>query len=98
MKTAFFACDPNWGRILAAIGNAGVINLDIEGIIIFINEYCIVKHGMRYHGYSEEQGVSAMSKSEITLTVDLGRGEYKESVWTCDLSHEYVSINADYRS
>jgi glutamate N-acetyltransferase / amino-acid N-acetyltransferase len=98
VKTAFFACDPNWGRILAAIGNAGVINLDIEGIKIFINEYCIVKHGMRYHGYSEEQGVSAMSKSEITLTVDLGRGEFKESVWTCDLSHEYVSINADYRS
>jgi len=98
VKTAFFASDPNWGRILAAIGNAGIIDLEIEGISIFINEYCIVERGEKYNGYNETQGLSAMSKSEIILTVDLGRGEYQESIWTCDLSHEYVSINADYRS
>ena len=98
VKTAFFASDPNWGRILAAIGRAGVSNLDIASINIFLDEICIVEGGGRCSSYTEEQGKSIMVKPEITVTVELGRGNSDEKIWTCDLSHDYVSINADYRS
>ncbi len=98
VKTAFFACDPNWGRILAAVGRAGLVNLDIEGITIHLNEVCIVQHGARATGYTEQQGQDVMQRAEITVRIDLGRGTYGTTVWTCDFSYDYVRINAEYRS
>lgn len=98
VKTAFFASDPNWGRILAAIGNSGLKDLDINQVRIIIDDVCIVENGARFDGYTEDQGKTAMSRPEICLVVELGRGENQESVWTCDLSHEYVRINAEYRT
>ncbi len=98
IKTAFFASDPNWGRILAAIGRANIPDLNIDNINVYLDDVRIVTNGARCDEYTEEKGVAVMSKSEICLTVDLGRGQFEETVWTCDLSHDYVSINADYRS
>lgn len=98
VKTAFFASDPNWGRILAAIGYAGVKNLDVEKIQVWLDDVQICRDGGAAADYTEEAGARVMSQSEITIRVDLGRGPAKDTVYTCDLSYDYVKINADYRS
>ena len=98
VKTAFFASDPNLGRILAAVGYAGIGDLDSGKVQLWLDDVWVAKNGGRHPNYQEEQGQAVMKQSEITVTVDLGRGGAMETVWTCDLSHEYVSINADYRS
>lgn len=98
VKTALFASDPNWGRILAAVGRAGVDNLEIEAVTMWLDDVCIVEHGGRAAGYMEEHGQEVMDRDEITIHVDLGRGVAEESVWTTDLSHDYVKINAEYRT
>lgn len=98
VKTAFFASDPNLGRILAAIGYAGVDDLDVGKIDLYLDDVLVAKGGGRNPEYREEQGQAVMRKSEILIRVCLGRGEHTATLWTCDLSHEYVSINADYRS
>lgn len=98
VKTALFASDPNWGRILAAVGRAGIVDLDINALEIHLGNVCLVKDGGRAEDYSEERGQAVMDQEEITIAVDLKRGDVSETVWTCDLSHEYVTINADYRS
>jgi glutamate N-acetyltransferase / amino-acid N-acetyltransferase len=98
IKTALFASDPNWGRIVAAIGYAGVDGLDASKVRVHLNDVLIVENGGRASSYTEAQGQAVMSEAEITIAIDLGRGEYAETVWTTDLSYEYVRINADYRS
>ncbi len=98
IKTALFASDPNWGRILAAVGYAGVPNLDVSLIDVFLGEVCIASQGGRAATYTEEQGAAVMAREEITIRIELGRGECSETIWTTDLSHEYVRINAEYRS
>jgi glutamate N-acetyltransferase/amino-acid N-acetyltransferase len=98
VKTAFYASDPNWGRILAAIGRAGTDNLDISKVAVYLDEICIVRNGMRADTYTEEQGKHAMAGAEIKVRVELGRGYASETIWTCDLSHEYITINSEYRS
>ena len=98
VKTAFFASDPNWGRILAAIGYAGVKNLDVEKIQVWLDDVQICRDGGAAADYTEAAGARVMSQSEITIRVDLGRGQAKDTVYTCDLSYDYVKINADYRS
>jgi glutamate N-acetyltransferase/amino-acid N-acetyltransferase len=98
VKTAFFASDPNLGRILAAVGDAGIADLDQTLIDLFLDEVHVVEHGGRLPSYREEDGQRVMKQSEITVRVDLHRGSASTTVWTCDLSHDYVSINADYRS
>jgi glutamate N-acetyltransferase/amino-acid N-acetyltransferase len=98
VKTAFFASDPNLGRILAAVGYAGIGDLDQTLIDLFLDDVHVVREGGRHPGYREEDGQRVMQQSEITVRVDLHRGPAHATVWTCDLSHEYVSINADYRS
>lgn len=98
VKTAFFACDPNLGRILAAVGYAGIDDLDQAGIDLYLDEVHVAIQGGRNPLYREEDGQRIMKQSEITVRVVLGRGEAVDTVWTCDLSHEYVTINADYRS
>ncbi len=98
VKTAFFASDPNLGRILAAVGYAGIDDLDQTGIELFLDDVHVVTHGGRNPQYREEDGQRVMKQSEITVRVGLGRGEASDTVWTCDFSHEYVTINADYRS
>lgn len=98
VKTAFFASDPNWGRILAAVGRARVKNLDLKGIRILLDDVCIVSNGGRDADYTEEAGQAVMNREEIVVTIELNRGETSARIWTSDLSHEYVSINADYRS
>jgi glutamate N-acetyltransferase/amino-acid N-acetyltransferase len=98
VKTAFFASDPNWGRILAAVGRAGVNDLDLQNIRIFIDDVCIVSNGGRDSAYSEELGQAVMDGDEITVRIFLGRGDVSAHVWTCDLSYDYVRINAEYRT
>ncbi len=98
VKTAFFAGDPNWGRILAAVGRAPLAALDLARIKIFLDEVCIVEQGGRSPGYTEEAGQRVMDRSEITVRVELGRGEARATVWTCDFSYDYVRINAEYRT
>lgn len=98
VKTAIFASDPNWGRILAAIGRSGAEDLDIDRISVFLGSAQIVAYGSRYSGYTEEQGQAVMSGDSITVRVKLARGKVQETVWTSDLSLDYVRINADYRS
>jgi glutamate N-acetyltransferase/amino-acid N-acetyltransferase len=98
VKTAFFASDPNLGRILAAVGYAGIEDLDQNGIDLHLDDVHVAIHGGRNPAYREEDGQRVMKQSEITVRVGLGRGGAADTVWTCDLSHEYVSINADYRS
>lgn len=99
VKTALYASDANWGRILAAVGRApGLENLDVSGITIYLGEELLVEQGGRAASYTEEKGAAVMQQEEITLRILLGRGEIQETVWTCDFSHDYVSINADYRS
>ncbi len=98
VKTAFFASDPNWGRILAAVGRAGVNGLVIEDVSLYLNGVCIVEQGARSASYTEEQGQAVMNEEEILVRICLGRGGASETVWTTDLSHEYVTINAEYRT
>jgi glutamate N-acetyltransferase/amino-acid N-acetyltransferase len=98
VKTAFFASDPNLGRILAAVGYAGIADLDQTGIDLFLDDVHVAVKGGRNPSYREEDGQRVMKQSEITVRIGLGRGNASETVWTCDLSHDYVTINADYRS
>ena len=98
VKTAFFASDPNLGRILAAIGYAGVNDLDVNQINLYLDDVWVAKQGGRNPDYQEHDGQRVMKQSEITVRVTLARGEAAATIWTCDLSHDYVSINADYRS
>jgi glutamate N-acetyltransferase / amino-acid N-acetyltransferase len=98
VKTAFFASDPNLGRILAAVGYAGIHDLDQSLIDLFLDDVLVVENGGRHIDYHEEQGQRVMKQSEITVRVDLHRGAAQTTVWTCDLSYDYVKINADYRS
>ncbi len=98
VKTAFFASDPNLGRILAAVGYAGIDDLDQTGIDLYLDDVHVAVKGGRNPEYREEDGQRVMQQSEITVRVVLGRGDAAETVWTCDLSHDYVTINADYRS
>ncbi|HKK16097.1 MAG TPA: bifunctional glutamate N-acetyltransferase/amino-acid acetyltransferase ArgJ [Gammaproteobacteria bacterium] len=98
IKTALFASDPNWGRILAAVGRAGVPDLDIETVQIYLDDICIVDGGERAPSYSEEAGREVLARSEINICVDLNRGNVSLQFWTCDLSYEYVRINAEYRT
>jgi glutamate N-acetyltransferase / amino-acid N-acetyltransferase len=98
VKTALFASDANWGRILAAVGRAPVSDFDVSRVTIDLGDVRLVENGGRANGYTEEQGSRVMREEEITIRIDLGRGEESATVWTTDLSQEYVSINADYRS
>jgi glutamate N-acetyltransferase/amino-acid N-acetyltransferase len=98
VKTAFFASDPNLGRILAAIGYAGIDDLDVTKLNLYLDDVWVAKQGGRNPDYREEDGQRVMKQSEITVRVKLGRGAVSATVWTCDLSHDYVTINADYRS
>ena len=98
VKTALFAGDANWGRILAAVGYAGIDGLDVGRVDIHLGEVCIVAGGGRAPGYEEAQGAAIMARPEIEVRVDLGRGSVAERLWTCDLSHDYIRINAEYRS
>lgn len=98
VKTAFFASDPNWGRILAAVGRAGIPKLDVARVRIFLDEVCIVRNGGRAPDYEEQQGRDVMSRPEITVRIELGRGSHNARLWTCDFSYDYVRINAEYRT
>jgi glutamate N-acetyltransferase/amino-acid N-acetyltransferase len=98
VKTALYASDPNWGRILAVVGRAGVENLNLDALQIYLGDVCIVENGGRAASYTEEAGQAVMDQEEIGIRVVLNRGDVAETVWTTDLSQEYVSINADYRS
>lgn len=98
VKTALFASDPNWGRILAVVGRAGIDQLDVERVQIFINDLQIVENGGRASSYTEELGQQAMTPEEIKIEIVLGRGDCRDRIWTTDLSHEYVTINAEYRT
>ncbi|MBW4046661.1 MAG: bifunctional glutamate N-acetyltransferase/amino-acid acetyltransferase ArgJ [Proteobacteria bacterium] len=98
VKTAFFASDPNLGRILAAVGYAGIEDLEVGGIDLYLDEVHVATQGGRHPQYQEADGKRVMAKREIGVRIVLGRGDAHATVWTCDLSHEYVSINADYRS
>jgi glutamate N-acetyltransferase/amino-acid N-acetyltransferase len=98
VKTAFFASDPNLGRILAAVGYCGIDDLDVGRIDLYLDDVHVVTAGGRHPGYREEDGQRVMRQAEIQVCVDLNRGDAATTVWTCDLSHDYVSINADYRS
>lgn len=98
VKTAFFASDPNLGRILAAIGNAGIDGFDVNSLHLYLDDVLVANNGGRAHGYREEDGQRVMMQSEITVRVALNRGLASTTIWTCDLSYDYVKINADYRS
>ncbi|HKB81880.1 MAG TPA: bifunctional glutamate N-acetyltransferase/amino-acid acetyltransferase ArgJ [Burkholderiales bacterium] len=98
VKTAFFASDPNLGRILAAVGYAGIDDLDVGKVDLYLDEILVAKSGARAQSYREEDGQRVMKQDEIMVRVELNRGASSASIWTCDLSHDYVSINADYRS
>jgi len=98
VKTAFFASDPNLGRILAAIGYAGITDLDVDGVRVWLDDVLVAENGGRAEAYQEEEGARVMKQAEITIRVDLGRGNASSTVYTCDLSYDYVKINADYRS
>jgi glutamate N-acetyltransferase/amino-acid N-acetyltransferase len=98
VKTAFYACDANWGRILAAVGRAGLQQLDLERVQILLDDVVVACRGGRDPDYREARGAEVMAKPDILVTIVLGRGDDQAEVWTCDLSHDYVSINAAYRS
>jgi len=98
VKTAFFASDPNLGRILAAVGYAGIADLDVDGVKVWLDDVLVAENGGRAAAYQEADGARVMAQAEITVRVDLGRGTAKASVYTCDFSYDYVKINADYRS
>jgi glutamate N-acetyltransferase/amino-acid N-acetyltransferase len=98
VKTALFASDPNWGRLLSAIGRAGVADLDVEEVGLYLNGLLIAERGCRAASYTEEQGVTAMAAEEIEIRVELNRGQCEATVWTSDFSYDYVRINAEYRT
>jgi glutamate N-acetyltransferase/amino-acid N-acetyltransferase len=98
VKTAFFASDPNLGRILAAVGYAGIDDLDVDGVKVWLDDVLVAENGGRAAAYREEDGARVMAQAEITVRVDLGRGNALAKVYTCDFSYDYVKINADYRS
>ena len=98
VKTALFASDPNWGRLLAAIGRAGLADLDVNRVGVFLNEVLIAENGCRAESYTEEQGAAAMAPEEITVRIELNRGDRNATVWTTDFSYDYVRINAEYRT
>jgi glutamate N-acetyltransferase/amino-acid N-acetyltransferase len=98
VKTAFFASDPNLGRILAAIGYAGIADLDVDALQLFLGDVLVAERGGRAASYREEQGVAVMKAPEILVRVELNRGKDSATVWTCDFSYDYVKINAEYRS
>jgi glutamate N-acetyltransferase/amino-acid N-acetyltransferase len=98
VKTALFAGDPNWGRILAAIGRAGIGDLDVDGVTLWLGDVRVAERGGVAEGYREADGARVMAGAEIPIRIDLGRGDAVERVWTTDLSYEYVKINAEYRS
>lgn len=98
VKTAFFASDPNLGRILAAIGYAGVADLDVNALKVWLGDVLVAEHGGRAASYTEAQGAAVMKEAEITVRVALGRGPAAATVWTCDFSYDYVKINAEYRT
>jgi glutamate N-acetyltransferase/amino-acid N-acetyltransferase len=98
VKTALFASDPNWGRILAAVGRSGIDDLDVNRLVIWLGDVCLVRDGGRAGDYSEERGQAVMDQEDITIRIELGRGPVNETVWTCDFSHDYVTINAEYRT
>jgi glutamate N-acetyltransferase/amino-acid N-acetyltransferase len=98
VKTALFASDPNWGRILAAVGRAGLVDLDLHALAIYLGDICIVRDGGRAADYREELGQAVTARDEITIRVELARGEAQAVLWTCDFSYDYVRINAEYRS
>jgi glutamate N-acetyltransferase/amino-acid N-acetyltransferase len=98
VKTALFASDPNWGRILAAVGRSGVNDFNLDLVNIHIGDVCIVQGGQPAPDYTEQKGQTVMSENEITITVSLGRGQASDTVWTCDFSYDYVKINAEYRT
>ncbi len=98
VKTAMFASDANWGRILAAVGRSGVQNFDLEKVQIYIDSVQIVEDGGRCASYTEALGAAVFAKTEFTVRIELGRGAVREQLWTCDFSHDYVTINANYRS
>lgn len=98
VKTAFFASDPNWGRILAAVGRAGIDQLILDNIEIYLGDVCIVEKGSRAESYTEQLGQQVMDEDEITITIKLARGSKQCTVWSCDFSYDYVRINAEYRS
>lgn len=98
VKTALFASDPNWGRLLAAIGRAGLTDLDVEGVSVYLNGVLIATEGARAASYTEAQGVEAMAPTDLTIRVLLNRGSAASTVWTTDLSYDYVRINAEYRT
>jgi len=98
VKTALFASDPNWGRILAAVGRAGVVNFDIDKLQIYLGKVLLVENGGRAESYTEQAGQTEMDKTDITIKIILNRGNINETVWTTDFSYDYVKINAEYRS
>ena len=98
VKTALFASDPNWGRVLAAVGRAGVDNLDADQVKIYLDDVLIAENGGRAASYTEEQGQTVMDQEDISITIDLTRGKASTQVWTSDLSHDYIKINAEYRT
>jgi glutamate N-acetyltransferase/amino-acid N-acetyltransferase len=98
VKTAFFASDPNLGRILAAVGYAGVADLAVDKVDLHLDDVLVVKGGGRNPGYREADGARVMKQAEITVRLVLNRGAAAATVWTCDLSHDYVTINAEYRT
>ena len=98
VKTAFFASDPNWGRLLAAIGRANIQNLKVEKIDLYLEDVCIVEKGGRAKSYTEDAGQAVMNQAEISMTVKLGRGDITQTILTCDFSYDYVKINAEYRT
>lgn len=98
VKTALFASDPNWGRILAAVGRAPIDTLDVEKVAVWLDDVQIVAEGGVADSYTEEQGARVMARPDITIRVDLGAGEGRGQVWTCDFSYDYVKINAEYRT
>ncbi len=98
VKTALYAADPNWGRILAAIGRAGIADLDVNDVRVRLGDVLIAERGGRAASYTEEAGQGVMDREEILIDIDLGRGDASETVWTSDFSHEYVTINAEYRT
>jgi len=98
VKTALFASDPNWGRILAAVGRSGLSDFNLSKVAIYLDSVCIVNNGEPALTYTEEQGQQVMNQDEITIRVELGRGDAKDTVWTCDFSYDYVKINAEYRT
>lgn len=97
-KTALFASDPNWGRILAAVGRAPINNLEVDKVSLYINDVCVLENGNIAADYTEERGQAAMAPEEIVLRIGLGAGTASASVWTSDLSYDYIRINAEYRT